>query len=600
MVGAGISFIVAFAVMLGANSIEVGLLSALPALLGAWAQLFSIKILDFYKSRKKLIMAAVFFQAISWIPIMIIPFIIKENSVFWVIIFYTIGTVFGSIGAPAWQSWMKSITPQKIIGKYFGIRNSIIGAIALITMLSAGFTLNFFTQHALLVYTGIFGVSLIGRMCSNYFFSKISEPEPEKEEILPDEKTTFKEFAKDLLKTNFGYFVLFGSLMTFGLSLTGPFLSFYWLNYLGLKSNYLLYTIILGSSAVSALLSMPYWGKLIDRYGVRKILKATSYLAISFPILIILVRAPEWIILVEILNGVIFSGFNLALASFIYKFSGESRIMRYASYQAVFFGTSAFLGTIISGFIQSFEFSFWIINTSFYLVCLISIIVRFISYKSLINKIKEERAVEYIESKKIVQSILTFTPLRETVLSNTFELFIFGTEQIKHTLYGTARIIDKVAEQSIEDAKKIGEIGYKGIQHVSNKANVTIKRIEELSEESLEEVGEISFIGLKHVKNTASITIKKIGEIGVGGMGGVKKIGEIGNLGLYKVKKATIIIGKESIEGTKKIGEIGNLGVYIVKNATITIGKESANGIKKIKEFGSKNIRNKLQRKNKL
>jgi hypothetical protein len=336
---------------------------------------------------------------------------------------------------------------------------------------------------------------------------------------------------------------------------------------------------------------MPYWGKLIDRYGVRKILKATSYLAISFPILIILVRAPEWIILVEILNGVIFSGFNLALASFIYKFSGESRIMRYASYQAVFFGTSAFLGTIISGFIQSFEFSFWIINTSFYLVCLISIIVRFISYKSLINKIKEERAVEYIESKKIVQSILTFTPLRETVLSNTFELFIFGTEQIKHTLYGTVRIIDKVTEQSIEDAKKIKEIGYRGLQNVSKNINKTAKRIEEIGDESLEEIGEISIIGVSKVKDTASFTIKRIGEEGIAG---VKKIGQIGNQGIYKIRKATIILGENRIKNSIRIGEIGNQGVYILKNTKIAIGE---NGLDKIKKINSKIIKLGIKKK---
>jgi len=522
MVGAGLSFIVAFAVMLGANSIEVGLLSALPALLGAWAQLFSIKMLDLYKSRKNLIIMAVFLQAISWLPIMLIPFFMKENSVVWIIIFYTAGTVFGSIGAPAWQSWMKSLTPANIIGKYFGIRNSIVGAVALTTMLIAGFALGFFTEQALIVYVGIFLASMLGRLLSTYLFTKITDPGcGEDGNCLIDEKITFREFTKNLLKTNFGYFVLFGSLMTFGISLTGPFLSFYWLDYLGLKNNYFLFTIILASSSISALISMPYWGKLIDKYGIKKVLKATSYLAITFPILIILVRAPEWIILVELLNGVIFSGFNLALASFIYEFSGESRIMRYASYQAVFFGTAAFLGTILSGYIQNFEFSFWIINTSFFLICAISILVRLISYSALIDKIKEEKPVEYIGSKKIVFNILTFAPVRETVINNMLLLFVFGTGQIASTV----KKIEEIGEDGFEEIKKVGEIGNKGMHRMKNAANGTVRRIEEIGEDGLEEI---------------------------------KKVEEIGQKGMHNVKNAATTIRKESINGIKKIKNFGS------------------------------------------
>ena len=86
-----------------------------------------------------------------------------------------------------------------------------------------------------------------------------------------------------------------------------------------------MYTLIISSTLAVTLISMPYWGKLIDRYGMIKVLKASSFLVALFPLLYILVRIPEGLIFVQFLDGLIFAGFNLALANFVYNVSTQEK-----------------------------------------------------------------------------------------------------------------------------------------------------------------------------------------------------------------------------------------------------------------------------------
>jgi len=409
---AGVSFVVPFAVYLGANAFEVSFLAAFPALFAAWAQLLSVKLLEKFGTRKWPIIVFTFLQALFFLPIAFIPFISAQHGVFWLVIFYTLSTVIGALGGPLWQSWMKALIPDKILGSYFGFRNAVVGLASFVFLLIFGLSLRVFSAETSIVFVGIFILSSFGRFVSSFIFTKITE------NTCPfylDKPEGFIDFLLNLKKSNFGVFILFGSLMSFAIALTGPFVSFHLLNNIGLKNDYFTYTLIVSSATIAAFLAMPYWGKLIDRYGTIKVLKAASLLAAFFPLLYVFVRFPLGLIAVQFIDGLIFSGFNLASANFIYNVSNQNKIIRYASYQAVFFGTATFLGALLSGFIQNTGITFFILVNSFFVMCFVTFILRFFIYKLLINKINEVRPVEEIESRKIVFSILTFAPVVETV-----------------------------------------------------------------------------------------------------------------------------------------------------------------------------------------
>lgn len=477
MIGGGVTFIVPFALFLGANNLEIGFLLAFPALFAAFSQLGSIKLLDFYKQRRKAITTIVFLQALSWLMIALIPFLFPQNQIFALIVIYTIGNIVGSIGGPIWQSWMSNLTPKEILGEYFGVRNALTGAIVFTTMLIAGLLLNFIEPSlTLYAFSAIFLFSSLGRLTSSIIFRKIDDPEC----IIEKDSTKFLTFVSQLRKDNFGYFVLFGSLMTFAIALVGPFLSVYLLENLGLKSDYFTYTLIICATTMAALISMPYWGKIIDKYGSIKTLKATGLLASFYPILLILVRDPIGLIFIEALSGIIFSGFNLCLANFIYESFKHEKIVKYAGYQAALFGIATFAGVMISGWIHTYSISFGILSNTFFVVCAIAVIARFTIYTLLIGKIKEVRETKDIKDKTLIISVLTFEPIRESLFANAFML-ISKTENLTirgvKTFGGIAKKGIITAEEYTKNASKFAESNLETVENITKKNICTMREI---------------------------------------------------------------------------------------------------------------------------
>lgn len=491
MFGGGMIFVVPFAVFLGANSMQIGFLNAFPALLAAWIQLGSMKLLEIYKKRKSIIIATVFLQALSWLLIALIPFIFPQDQITALIIITTVGTVIGSMCGPLWQSWMRSLTPENILGEYFGVRNALTGLIVFLTMLGAGLLLQFI-QPSLMLYafSAIFAASFIGRLFSSITFTKIDDPP-----IVLDntDKTTFRMFVNQLREGNFGYFVLFGTLMTFAISLIGPFFSVYLLNDLGLKTDYFLYTLIISSSAIASLISMPYWGKILDKFGTIKILKVTGLLAVFFPLTLIFVRDPYLLIFTELLSGVIFSGFNLCLANFIFEFFKAEKIIKYASFQAVLFGTATFFGIILSGYIQTMPLSIGILSSPFYVVCAIAIIARFVVYSSLIKKVKEVRETKEISEKALVLSVLTFEPIRESIHNNAVLL-----------LYTTGNELTKATQNTFKTLEFVEHVGKEGTKKVANNVTNTARRVTYITKEGIEVVEYVAEGGLNRIKRVTS------------------------------------------------------------------------------------------------
>jgi len=504
MFGGGMIFIVPFAVFLGANKIEIGLLSALPALFAAWFQLGSVRILEVYKNRKTPIMIMVFFQALSWLLIAAIPFIFPSNQMFWLILITTIGTLIGSAGGPLWQSWMRSLTPKEFLGEYFGMRNAISGTVVFLTMFACGLLLKIIEPSlTVYVFALIFLLSFIGRLLSTLIFGKIEDPPFE---IDTDNKTHILTFINQLRKDNFGYFVLFGTLMTFAISLIGPFFSVYLLEGLGLKYDYFTYTLIISASAIASLISMSYWGKLIDKHGTIKVLRATGLLASIYPLALIFIRDPLGLTISETLSGIIFSGFNLCIANFIYESFEQKKIVKFASYQAALFGTATFFGIMLSGLVQMQQINLGIISSSFYFVCLAAVVIRLAVYTSLIKKIKEVRKTKPIKSDRLVMSVLTFEPVRETVLSNIAIIFLSTETSIK-----------SATEKTIVLVEKVGKGGKKRIRKVVRRMeNITVDGIETMggaTERGFEEIENVAVGGIDKIENITKKNVKKAGDI---------------------------------------------------------------------------------------
>ena len=403
MDGAGLKYISPYALALGANNNQIGLLTSVPALIGNFSQLFTSKFMEKY-SRKKVIIWGAFLQAIMWLPLILVGYLYFNKNLStslsaWLIIaFYTLITFFGSFSNPAWNSLMKDVV-DKESGKYFGKRNKITGIAVLLVMLGSGLVLDLFKENGDIFFGFVIllAISFVSRTVSAKILSKHYDPNLELKEGY---YFSFVDFLKKFRKNNFGKFTLFVSLINLATYIASPFFTVYMLKDLNL--NYLTYTLITLSSPLSNLLFMPLWGRIADRFGNLRVLKRTALLIPLVPFLWFLTffmghlnstALIAYLLAVEFMSGMVWAGFNLSSATFIYDAVTKQRVAICVAYYNILNGIGTFIGATIGGFISSLKINLFGMD-AILLIFLISALARFLVYLLMAYKIKEVRPVE--------------------------------------------------------------------------------------------------------------------------------------------------------------------------------------------------------------
>ncbi len=411
MVGFGESFLAAFAVFLKATNIQLGFLSSLPKAFGSFSQLLSNKLLKIFKTRKRLVCTSSLLQALMYIPIALV-FFFGSFSVPILILFVCLYWVFGVMGNPAWSSWMGDLVGDENRGDYFGNRNKIGNLTSFLSLLAAGYILQRFSTGNFMEYIGfcvVFLFALISRMISFVYLIKQYEPEYE---FAPNANFSFMQFLRQARFRNYGLFVFYLSMMNFGIYLSAPFFTPYMLY--DLKLSYTAFTIITAVAMITKFAMMPVWGKLSDKYGTKKVLVLAGFLMPAIPILWIFSINVSYLILIQIFAGFSWAGFEIASFNFIFDTTKREKRATCVAYYNVLTGFAIFLGATLGGFIVKYNSLFW---SKYYLVFIISFVMRYAASFIFLRKLREVRIVEEISSRKLLMKALTTRPSSALVTS---------------------------------------------------------------------------------------------------------------------------------------------------------------------------------------
>jgi len=415
--GFGTKYITPYALAIGANNMYIGLLSSIPSFVGNFSQIFSSKLIEKF-SRKKIVFCGALLQSIMWLfilsaGILFFVFNLKTSSHITLVLIYTILILFGAIITPAWNSWMKDLVPRNP-GKYFGKRNRIIGTISLICMLIGSFILDYFKHTKIFLgFIVLFSISFIARGISAYLFTKEYEPNLQ---LQKGYYFTFWQFIKKIPQSNFGKFVVFVALINFATAIASPFFAVYMLKNLGF--NYTQWIVIVIASSLAALLFLVPWGRLADKHGNLKVIQISGALVFLVPALwliasLVLGENHKFLfiilILIESFSGLIWAGFNLSAANFIYDAVTRDRMALCVAYSNVLNGCGVFLGATIGGFLSSRTIVFFGLSPLLF-VFFISGVLRLLVYIIMIPKIKEVREVPKFGIKEAKERFLVLTP----------------------------------------------------------------------------------------------------------------------------------------------------------------------------------------------
>ena len=344
-------YLIPYGIALGASITQVAFLASLPAVVAALLQLKSASITQSIGSRTKLINFIVFFHALSWVPIILIPYVFrtvgsKPTAPWALLAAVTFYSSCGAFAVPAWQSLMSDYIPVKKRGKYFGWRNKLQGSLTILISIAAGLTLNFFGKGNFTGFTLIFAFAMICRFYAWICLRRMKEPF---RKSAHDVYFSFFNFLRQIRTSNFAKFVLFASLMSFAVNMSASLFSVFLLKDIGF--SYASYMVVVTTAAMSSVIFQQLWGKYGDTHGNFRVLQITGWGIATIPLLWLFSQHLGYAFFVQMVAGCFWGGFNLLLNNFIMEAVSPEKRIRCISYFNVMNNFSVLIGSALGGFL---------------------------------------------------------------------------------------------------------------------------------------------------------------------------------------------------------------------------------------------------------
>ncbi|MFX0071524.1 MAG: MFS transporter [Candidatus Hermodarchaeota archaeon] len=360
-------FLIAFALLLGANNFFIGLIVAIPPLLQI-LQIFSIQLVEKRRNRRAITVSSLIFYRISIFSIALIPFIFSiQFGLIFLIIFLIAQSIFASVGHTAWASWMHDTIPTNQLGIFYSRRMILSTIISLMASLLAAIFIDFYVlnnlENQLYGYSILFFIAFLFGMISIFYISRISEPEMHKPEVNVKFLKIISEPFKD---KNYRKLLIFLGIWSFALNLATPFFTVYMFKKLNFSITLIIILTIINQMTI--VLFLRIWGYLIDKFSNKSILN------ICCPLLIICILAwtfttlPDFyyftiplLIIIHIFMGISMAGILLATQNICLKLAPKGKGNPYLAVTSVVtslaLGTAPIIGGIFADYFEASELS---------------------------------------------------------------------------------------------------------------------------------------------------------------------------------------------------------------------------------------------------
>lgn len=274
------AFLTGFALLLGANDFQLGLIGAMP-FIGQMFTFVGAYLEARLGKRRELTFWTALGSRVLWGVFALLPFLNNLGSarmpIFLVV--FAISQILLGIAGNAWISWMSDLVPARQRGRYFGRRNNVAAISAMVSTWVAGKALDYYIaagQEAL-GYAVIFGVSIICAIAG----ALVLRRQPEPPVTTPRSMGIGEMLTAPMKHRTFRGFALAAAGWAIVTGIASPFFNAY-----GLQTLHLSYaTLALMAIATSAvtLVAQPVVGRLQDRYGDKRVLVVSTFGVVMLP-----------------------------------------------------------------------------------------------------------------------------------------------------------------------------------------------------------------------------------------------------------------------------------------------------------------------------
>lgn len=344
------AFFTGFALLLGANDLQLGLLTAIPVL----AQVFQIPgawLVEKTGRRKGIVAWFSVASRTLWLPMALIPFVLRAHFVPVFMALYLASSVAMNLAVAGWVTWMSALVPASIRGRYFGVRNRISGLVTIVASLAAGLVIDTFNHHGR-YHGGYLALQLTAVAAGITAFRLIlRQPDPGvSAERVP---ALWRYVLQPMRDRRYRKIVISYLYWLFAVSLASPFFNAHLLKHMHWSFKSIALAGVL--SSVTAILCQSVWGRMVDRHGHKPVLIITALGIAHLPFYYAFCPYDvRWPIYVQsVLVGVFWAGFGLASFNLVIEVLPARQRTMYVAVLSALNGLTSFLASALSGWMAS-------------------------------------------------------------------------------------------------------------------------------------------------------------------------------------------------------------------------------------------------------
>ena len=336
---AGGVVITRYAQLLALPAYGFGLLAAIPSI-AALVQFPTTYFLEHHGRHKAVFIGVGVLHRALWLAVALVPWWLPERWRWpaWLALIFLAGLT-AQVVYPIWVYWMAHLVPTRIRGRYFSRRTQLGQFVGLFVVLPLGLLLDWARRTGAdataLTITGLLVVASLCGIADFLFFVRVPPPPHAK----PSRQFSAWNMLRQPLKdANFRRFLGFSATLTFGTAFMGQFAWLFILDVLGM-SNMRANVLMAFVPLVCAMISYPFWGRMIDRLGRKPVLVIAGVLVIHGGAAWLFVSGPYWWIgyASVLLATLAWPGVDLANFNILLGLSGSLSVRRQGgSYVAIY------------------------------------------------------------------------------------------------------------------------------------------------------------------------------------------------------------------------------------------------------------------------
>jgi MFS family permease len=355
----------AFALALGANNLQIGILAAIPFLMQP-LQIPAIFLVEKLQRRKAIAVISWFFAQLLWFPAALIPFFIKVPSggaISLLLVIMAVRNMLSAICNCAWNPWIRDLIPQNILGRFSARRMAMATAVAIVFGLGAAFFVDFWRSHIGgdqviygYTYALLFGAFFLG-MLSPVFMSLM--PEPLMQSVPGPKPPLLRTLITPLRDGNFRKLMRFQLFWSFAANLAIPFFAVNMLQRLGLPLSW-----VIGLSVISQLFNILFlrvWGPFADRFGSKMVLSLGASLYLIVFLGWIFTTMPDryfltlpLLVILHIFAGIATAAVSFTMGTIGLKLAPQGQATPYLAGASLAINLGAGLGPLVGGILADF------------------------------------------------------------------------------------------------------------------------------------------------------------------------------------------------------------------------------------------------------